>query len=341
MRIALLLPTLDGGGAQRVFLTLAEVLAVRGYEVELVVGQRRGDLVATVPKGMTAVDLERRHLRTALPALVRYLRARRPDCLLSTMNHANVLAIAATRLARTSTGVVVRVANTLSYHGSVRASPFRPVTLALARRMYRAADLVIAVSKGVASELTGFANLRPDAITVIPNPVVPADLAVRCRQPPDHPWFQAGQPPVVLGMGRLAPHKNFPALVEAFQTVRASIEARLVILGEGEERPRIVQLADACGVSSEIALPGFVPNPYPYLARAAAYVLSSNREGLPGALIQAMACGVPVVATDCRNGPREILHDGEFGRLVPVGDVAALARAIHRALVDPRPAPPR
>jgi glycosyltransferase involved in cell wall biosynthesis len=157
------------------------------------------------------------------------------------------------------------------------------------------------------------------------------------REPVDHPWFAPGEVPVVLSAGRLTRQKDFPVLIRAFSRVYASRRCRLVLLGEGEERRSLEALLEDLGLRQCVSLQGFVRNPFAYMRRAAVFALSSAWEGLPGALIQALACGVPVVATDCENGPREILHDGRFGRLVPVGDVPALANAILGALDGPPP----
>ena len=151
----------------------------------------------------------------------------------------------------------------------------------------------------------------------------------------DHPWFAPGSPPVVLGIGRLTTQKDFPTLLKAFAQVRAVRKARLMILGEGRDRQALEVLARELGVASDVDLPGFVLNPFPYMVRASLLVLSSAWEGLPGVLIEAMACGCPVVSTDCPSGPSEILDGGAYGPLVPVGDDGALAKAILSVLEMP------
>jgi glycosyltransferase involved in cell wall biosynthesis len=175
---------------------------------------------------------------------------------------------------------------------------------------------------------------------ILPNPVVTPDLASKAAEPLDHPWFRPGEPPVVLGVGRLSKQKDFATLIRAFDRVRRARGARLMILGEGPERAGLQALADELALSQDVALPGFASNPFAYMARAGVFVLSSAWEGMPGALIQAAACGAPVVATDCESGPREVLQDGRYGRLVPVGNPAALADAILSTLDQPRTAVP-
>jgi len=157
----------------------------------------------------------------------------------------------------------------------------------------------------------------------------------------DHPWLAPGEPPVVMGIGRLAPKKDFTTLVRAFAEVRQDVRARLMILGEGPERAELESLVRTLDLEADVALPGFVDNPYAYLARASLFVLSSRWEGLPTVLIEAMFCGAPVVSTDCPSGPHEILNGGRYGRLVPVGDLSALAGAITAGITgNIQPAPP-
>jgi len=202
----------------------------------------------------------------------------------------------------------------------------------LMRLFYPWADKVVAVSKGVADDLVRITRLPKDKIQVIYNPVVTSEFFIKAEEPLDHPWFKPGEPPVILGVGRLTEAKDFPTLIRAFTLVRKERPARLMILGEGEDRPKLDALVKELGLEKDVALPGFVENPYKYMKRAAVFVLSSKWEGLPTVLIEAMALGTPVVSTACPSGPSEILEGGKWGRLVPVGDVEALAKAIVEAL---------
>ncbi len=189
----------------------------------------------------------------------------------------------------------------------------------LARRFYPWADTVIAVSEGVADDLVSCLGLSRAQITVIPNPVVSDDIEALANEPLEHPWFAPGAPPVLLAAGRLTTQKAFPTLLQAFARLVPERDLRLMILGEGPDRGALQAEIDALGLGARVALPGFDPNPFRYLARARLFVLSSAWEGLPGVLIQAMACGTPVVSTDCPSGPREVLENGRLGPLVPVG----------------------
>lgn len=338
-RVALFLPSLNGGGAERILLTLAGVFAERGVAVDLVLASAAGAYIDEVPPSIRVVDLGCRRVITSLPRLVGYLRQERPAVLLTTMSHANVVGLWARRLAGVSTRVVVREANTLSV-ATERGRGRNRLLPMLARRYYPWADEIVAVSQGVADDLVELTDLPPDKVRVLHNPVVTPELALRAAEPLDHPWFAAGAAPVVLGVGRLSQQKDFPNLIRAFAAVRSKREARLVILGEGPERRRLESLVEELGIGADTLLPGFVSNPFSYMARAGVFVLSSAWEGMPGVLIQAMACGVPVVATDCESGPREALAGGKYGRLVPVGDHRALAEAIVASLGSPHRALP-
>jgi glycosyltransferase involved in cell wall biosynthesis len=238
---------------------------------------------------------------------------------------------------RGSTRIAIRQADHLS-RGLEKGSNAK-LLKSLLRWSYRHADAVVAVSTGVADDLQRRLGIPRSRIHVVPNPVVTGNLTYLANQSVDHEWFATGSQPVVIGVGRLTRQKRFDLLIEAFARLSERCKARLVILGEGEERSRLDALIRKHHLEQDALLAGFVQNPFAYLARAHVFVLSSDWEGLPGALIQALACGTPVVATDCDSGPREILQGGRFGRLVPVGDVAALAEAIHEVVSRPRVPP--
>jgi len=339
-RLAVFVPELLGGGAQRTMLNLAQGMAERGYTVDLVLAQAKGPYLAQVPESVRLVDLRAWRTLASLPALMRYLRRERPEALLSVL-HANVIALWARRLVGASTRVVVCEQNTLSSDAQ-QASDWRlRLTPRLNRRFYPWADGIVAVSKGVADDLAQVTSIPRERIEVIHNPVVTPELREKAQTPLEHPWFAPDEPPVLLAVGRLSPQKDFPTLIQAFARVRQARPARLLILGEGKERPALEALVRQLGLEEDVSLPGFVENPYPYMVEAALFVLSSRFEGLPTVLIEALYCGAPLIATDCPSGPREILADGQYGQLVPVGDTIALARAIGTTLAGKMPHPPR
>lgn len=331
-RVALFMPTLGGGGAERVMLTLARGFSVRGLAVDLVVSDARGELRDAIPEDVRLVDLDAHwHLDNVAP-LARYLRAVQPDALLSALTEANCLAIRARAQAGLHAPIAVTEHSTLSLAAACPTEAGAARLPGLIRTHYPEAQAVVAVSSGVADDLAATAGLPRSRIDVIYNPVMADEVLARSRQPLRHPWFAAQEPPVVLAVGRLAPPKDFPTLVRAFARLRQKRPARLMILGEGAQRARLQQLVQDLGVSADVSLPGFVENPYRYMRRADVVVLSSRWEGLPTVLIEALACEARIVSTDCPSGPAEILEDGRWGTLVPVGDDRRLAAAMGRAL---------
>jgi len=334
--IALFLPSLAGGGAEKVFLHLGQGFAERGAEVHLVLARAEGPYLPLVPDSLQVVDLGASRVLRSLPALVCYLRRARPVALLSALDQPNVVALWAQKLARVPTRVVATVHNTPSQASAHARTLHARLMRYWVKPFYPWAHAVVAVSKGVADDLVQWVGVPADKVRVIYNPIITPELFHKAEEPLDHPWFQPGQPPVIAGAGRLTTQKDFPTLLRAFALVRAQRPARLMILGEGELRADLERLAEQLGIAEDFALPGFVQNPYPYLKRAAVFVLSSRWEGLPTVLVEALALGTPVVSTDCPSGPREILADGKWGRLVPVGDAGKLAEAILETLRQPK-----
>lgn len=330
--IALFMPSLGGGGAERAMLNLAGGLLDAGFRIDLLLASAVGPYRQQVPAEVKIIDFAQGRVLTCLPDMIRYLRANQPQILLSTPFRANLLVLVAKRLARSRVRVFVREAATLS-ESLRRSSPWQTwKAVTLARTIYPWADGIVAVSAGVASDLQTLLKLNPRQLKVINNPVVNQDLYRMSAETLDTPWFQPDAPPVILGVGRLAPQKDFVTLLKAFAHVRLQRDCRLIILGEGPERQTLQNLVEELGLSEVVSMPGFVPNPFPYMRMARLLVLSSLHEGLPNVLIQAMALGTPVVATDCPSGPAEILEQGRFGPLVAIGDTDALSSAITSML---------
>jgi glycosyltransferase involved in cell wall biosynthesis len=282
-------------------------------------------------------DGDLRHLR----ALRDYLRDSPPDVLLSAMTYTNLVALWARQLAGSQVPVVVSERISLSHH--IESKLAKPAwrweyLLPVVSQAYAKADGLVTVSDSVAEDLARSAGLERDHIRTIYNPVVDDALLAMAGEPLEHPWFAAGERPVVLGVGRLIEQKDFPTLLRAFALLCQRRTARLMILGEGRLRPELEALARKLGIDNYVQLPGFAENPYRYMARAGVFALSSIYEGLPGVLIQALACGCPVVSTDCPGGSAEILDGGRVGSLVPMRDPQALADALHATLTQPRPA---
>jgi glycosyltransferase involved in cell wall biosynthesis len=331
---ALFVPSLHAGGAERMMVVLANGIAARGHRVDLVLVRGEGHFRSRVSAAVRLVDLNARRTLGALPALAGYLRRERPQALLATLSNANVIALLAHRLAlglgSGRARIVVREACTLStIEGEAALKRF---VAPLMRLTYPWADARIVISDGVGDDLAACLGLRRDSMRTIYNPVIDDGLAARAAAPAGHPWLQPGEPPVVLAVGRLAIQKDFPTLIRAFAEVRRQRAVRLLILGDGPDREPLQALVESLGLSSDVAMPGFIDNPYPYMRGASLFVMSSRWEGFGNVLVEAMACGTPVVSTDCPSGPREILENGRWGALVPVGDANALAGAMTTQL---------
>lgn len=338
-RVGIYLPSLSGGGAERAMLNLAHGLAACGYGVDLVLAQAKGPYLSEVHDSVRLVDLKASRVLTSIPALVRYLRREQPNALISALNYANVVAVWARRLAGIPIRVLVNEQNTISRSARNSTRRRQRMVQHLVKRFYPWADYVIGNSEGVAVDLSQVTGLPRERIKILYNPVVTPEVREKARAPLNHPWFEAGQLPVVLAVGRLTKQKDFPSLIRAFAQVRQTRPARLLILGEGPDRPALETLVNQLGLGDDVAMPGFVENPYAYMSRAAVYVLCSRWEGLPTVLIEALYCGPPIIATDCPSGPREILAGGQHGLLVPVGDVTALTQAIEAGLAGNAPHP--
>lgn len=318
------------------FMHLGRGFARQGIQVDMVLSRAEGPFRSEVPEEVRMVDLGAPRVLFSLPGLVRYLRRERPGALLSALDHANVIAVLAQHIARVPTKVVVSVHSTPS-RVVANAATLRARLMPLwVKPFYPRAHAVVAVSQGVAGELVHKLGIPAEKVHTIYNPIITPELFEKAEEPLEHPWFKESEPPVVLGVGRLTPAKDFATLLRAFALVRAQRPARLMILGEGELRSELEQLARDLGIEKDVALPGFVQNPYPYMKRAGVFVLSSRWEGLPTVLVEALALGTPVVSTDCPSGPAEILEGGRFGTLVRQGDEKALADAVLHTLQQPR-----
>lgn len=331
--LSILMPDLHGGGAERVAVNLANALAARGYRVDMVLLRSRGELLETLSPQVRVMSLNALRVRQALWPLVRYLRDTRPDAFLANMWPLTVMAVIARRLANVRTRVVVTEHTTWSQSELLSRPTVGWQVRTSMHHVFPRADAIVAVSQGAADDLAHFARLDRDSIQVVYNAVVgPQPTMPLAEQEPANWWH--GTHKKVLAVGTLKPIKGYDTLLDAFARLRQRTEARLLILGEGGERTRLEAQVKRLDLQGQVFLPGFVNDPRPYFQRADLHVLSSKGEGLPTVVIEALAEGTPVVSTDCHSGPREILADGRFGRLVPVGDAEALATAMLKSLVE-------
>lgn len=334
-RILLVLPSLERGGGEHVLLQLAGLIQAAGREVHVATLLGGGSLGPAVPDTVVlheliAVAEASRGLALAwkaLPRLASLIRTVRPQAVLSTMTGTNLLVILACVLARTRMRLVLREASSLANTKSA-------LKRGAMRRLYGRADELVAVSAGVAQDLRGL-GLADDRIHVIHNPVNQERLCHLARIGSTLQEIEGS--PYVIALGRLTEAKDYPCLLRAYACSKLLHSHRLVIVGEGEQRTLLESLVRELGLADRVLLPGELENPFKVLAGAAMLVLSSRWEGYPNVLLEALALGVPVVATDCTHGPREILDSGRYGRLVPAGDTAALSRAMDEAMEQPPP----
>jgi len=365
-----------GGGMQEVFHRLATALSARGRRVELWVTSLERGSTRPVPAGVsvvhvpgssrlrTAAALARVRLPRAMPpallatlthrddaaflqldGLASRLAERRPRILLAATPYRNLEALLARALVRDPPRLFVSEHNDLRSGHPLGAGRHRAILDRLARELYPAADGIIAVSQGVAEDVARRSGLPLERIRVIYNPAVTPDMPSRAAEPVAHPWLRAGEPPVVLAVGRLGAAKDLPMLVRAFARLRARRPARLVVLGTAR-RPEstarriafLERLAGELGVAGDVAFPGYAKNPFAWMARAGVLAVTSRNEGFCNVIAEALGCGCPVVSTDCPSGPAEILDRGRYGRLVAVGDDVAMAAALEATLDAPRDA---
>ncbi len=336
-RIALMIGTLAGGGIQRTALVLGKEFARRGHDVDLLVLRSEGELVREMPREINLIELGARGYPDGLLPFVRYLRQMQPDGFIAATPLGNLAALLAVRLARVPVRVVTTDATDPARVYHPEDSRFRSFLLPVAARfLYPGAAARVAVSDGVADAMAIIPGIARETVETVYNPI---DVRpVGQLDSPVHPWLQAGRSgPVVISVGRFHAIKDYGTLIAAFGKVRAvRTDARLILFGEGKDRPNLTQQIAALGLTDAVNMPGFSWYVRSEIAAADLFVMSSLREGLGNALIEALAEGCPVVSTDCPFGPREILEGGKHGRLVPVSDPDAMAEAILAALAEPR-----
>jgi glycosyltransferase involved in cell wall biosynthesis len=330
MRILCFLPDFDAGGAQRTLINLSNAFVEMGQDVQLCAARTDGKAREWVAPSVPTVDLGASRTRDSLPGLARLLGRRQPDILFASMIDANIVAWAASRFAdRRKLQLILRETNSHVARGDLGLLRRR-----LIGHAYRRADRVVALSTGVADELRSLYRLDASRVVTIPNPVTVSDIANRVSAAKAQASPVADGAPVVLAIGRLTHQKGFDRLIDAFAQLPQR-DVRLVIVGEGEERTTLTQLAEKRGIAGRVTLTGFTLETERWLAHATVLALPSRWEGFGHVIVEAMAAGVPVVAYDCPYGPRDILRHEVNGLLVREGDVAGLAAALRRVLERP------
>lgn len=334
--IAFILPAPNGGGAERAMIAVANRMAADGAQVDMLLVRREGPFLCDIAGSVRIIDLAAGNIRKALPALRRYMRAERPPLLISALVGTDVLALVGKALFRWPTHLHLSVQNAPVASAGVSQDALERRWPLIIRTLYRFADSLNGISIGVARDVEALMGKAQGGVPVINNPVDIARARARSAEAPAHSWLARKSGPVVLAVGRLVRQKDYPTLLRAFRIVRERRPgARLLILGEGQDRAEVEAEIHALGLADAVAMPGFDDNPFAAMAAADVFVLASRWEGFANVVAEALACGATVVSTDCPSGPGEILAGGEYGRLAPVGDAAALADAIGAALAEP------
>jgi len=343
------MPSIKVGGVERTLLNILTELANRDFRLTVLTSQLPDKFKSQLPENVeiqligsiTATPFFLKPFsaksRTSLNAmwgLAKFLKQEQPDALYSFQG--STVAVVARFLVKSKTQLFVRESNTPSQSFIHDGYIARKAKIRLKRTLYKKANTVISVSEGVADDLVQSVKIPRAKIKVIYNPTFTPQLIEMAVEPLEHKWLNTtAKVPVIISVGRLSKQKDHLTLIDAFALVRKTQDARLIIVGEGPERMALERRANELEISADIDLVGEHSNPYKYLSRANLFVLSSIFEGLPNAVIEAVACGLPVVATDCPSGPREILLNGAAGTLVPVGNPERMAEAILAYLNDP------
>ena len=331
--VAFFIQDFAGGGAERMMINLANGFKTAGYDVDLLVVRTSGPYRDLVRKDIQIIELPAHKVLFNIFKLAEYLKKSEPVALYSTLKHVNIAAIIAARLSRAKTKIVIREASNLL--NSFNRNLFQKIAYLLVPFIYKRADVIVAVSKGVAESIRDYCGIDINRIRILPNPSITDDIFEKANVVPTHPFFDKLDKQILLGVGRLSYQKNFQSLIKAFSQLKTEgyDQLLLIIAGEGDDREELESLIKLLGLEKEISLPGFISNPYSYMKHSQVFVLSSRFEGSPNVLVEAMVCGASIVSTDCPSGPREILEDGTLAPLVELDNVEALKEGIIEALL--------
>jgi glycosyltransferase involved in cell wall biosynthesis len=332
-KIAFFIPSLRGGGAERVFVDLANNFAKRGLSVDLVLAQKEGPYLKDVSSKVNIIDLKSKRVLFSLLPLIKYLKSKKPDSLISAIFHANIITLIACLFCRCD--VIVTEHSPFSVTQKKLPLWKRFIVKTAMKLLYGRAKTIVTVSNGVAEDFVKKIGIKKENLHTIYNPVDIKSVLERSKEDSSHKWLKNKEKKVLLGVGRLTEQKDFSTLIKAFVKLRKKKEIKLIILGEGKDRKSLEKLIKELQIENDVDMPGFIDNPYSCMANSDIFALSSEYEGFGNVLVEAMACGTPVVSTDCPCGPSEILDNGKYGKLVPVGDINDLAGAIEETLENP------
>lgn len=336
--VTLFIATLYSGGAERVLLNLATSYIARGLNVDLVVAKYYGALRDQVPEGCRLITLGASRVMLCLPAYLKYLRLVKPPRVISSVENTNIIACLAKLFFTHRYRLVTRVDNALLDSRPFWQQGGRLPWVALIFATFRLSDFVISISGGLKDQIIKYAGVRSNKVVRIYNPIISPNFMAKMGAEIALPEGLDAKQPWLVAVGRLHPQKDYPTLLRALARLKPKHAVPLVILGEGDLKPALTALAADLGIAEQVFFMGYQPNPLAYMHRARGFVLSSAWEGFGNVLVEALATGTPVISTNCPHGPAELLANGEFGTLVPVGDDAALAAAIEQLLQQPKPA---
>lgn len=335
MRIAFLLPDFRAGGAQHMVINMANELSSRGHHVFLWVMQDQGPFKNKISPSLSITILNKSRAFLLVPAVALQLKANPVDILYSAMPYMNFVAIMARILSGSKkTAVMISERNYFSLSARGNGSSPSFIQKVLIMLLYPLADSIVGISRGVAEDIATYLLYRKDRVTSVHNPVVTKNMAADSLQDISDAWLDNATRPLIVTSGRLVQQKDQKTLLRAFAKLLKKRDASLLVLGEGPLRVELETLARLLNISARVCFKGYVDNPLAYMKRADLFVLSSAWEGFCNVLVEALLCGLPIVSTDCPSGPAEILKNGVYGRLVPVGDEAELAEAMDLSLAE-------
>lgn len=328
-KIALYIPNLNTGGAEKVFVNLANSFCSKGYNVDILLTNEEGDFLKELNPKIKVIELSSKRVLLDFFKLSRYMKAEKPDVLMSALNHCNVLAALSSVVFNFNDKTFITIHSNLSetfkesgYFNSILTKLFMSLT-------FRYVSGAICVSQGVKKDFTSLFPQMEKKTTYIYNPFDIKLIEQKAKLPSSHPWLRKDRSfKTIISSGRLIKAKDFTTLIQAFALVKDSKNVRLIILGDGPLRNELQTLIEKLNLSSFVDLHGFVENPFALISKSNLFVSSSMREGFSNVILEAMICKTPIVATDCPSGPSEILEDGKWGRLVPINNPEKLANAI-------------
>jgi len=337
LKLMALIHSLKGGGSERVLTNLLKGLNRNEFSITLVLYEGIFDYpipedvevrILNISTGRNIFKLTASFV-LKLFSLAALIKKEKPDVIFSLLSSTNV----AVTIAKLLSGIQCKLIISEHTYPSVNLKNelYGTITKGFMKRCYPKADKIIAVSEGIKKDLIQNFHAQEDRTTVIYNPVNIKEIEILSVEKVEHPWFQE-QIPLIISVGRLTKQKGYPYLLKAFSIVKKQLKSRLVIIGEGEDKTTLVNMAIELGIKEDIEFFGFQKNPFKYMKKSSLFVLSSLYEGFPNVLLEAMALGLPIISTDCPSGPSEIIEDRKDGLLVPVKDDNSLAQAILEVL---------